>query len=325
MVKQAYYQGRPFWSGSVNLSDGQIEEVHGYAEAARADFHHTIYFSPEQIERMDTGECAFFFVNEQGSIEGDWRESLSPSLLQRIEEQISFEKPDQARREPLENHIYILSACDEWAGKDSMRIQGVTTDETMLYAMIAAKIKDGEMEYGGISGQAAYRLFQQDFKDKQVECNKLTYGLVQKYEDMQITEPISVADFPGVASAYEELIGGTAKLAMEKLGLSSRSLNFSEVEVRTDYGYACFLVPGFCDRDILEGSDPYQEMMEDAEETEVNVSVTTYSVGTGESESPDEEELKLIEQYREEIDEEYGIDQILSDFFSFEYEPEEEY
>lgn len=214
MAKQAYYQGRPFWSGSVNLSDGRIEEVHGYAEAACADFHHTLYFSPEQTEKMEAGECAFFFVNEHGSIEGDWRESLSPGLLQRIDEQISFEKPDQTR---------------------------------------------------------------------------------------------------------------TVKLAMEKLGLNSRSLNFSEVEVRTDYGYACFLVPGFCDRDVLEESDPYQELMEDAEDTEVNVSVATYSVGTGESESPDENELKLIEQYREEIYEEYGIDQILSDFFSFEYEPEEEY
>lgn len=65
--------------------------------------------------------------------------------------------------------------------------------------------------------------------------------------------------------------------------------------------------------------------MEEADETEVNVSVSAYSVGTGESESPDEDELKLIEQYEDEIGEEYGIDQFLSDFFSFEYEPEEEY
>lgn len=221
--------------------------------------------------------------------------------------------------------VFILSACDEWVGRDSMRIQGVTTDEIMLQAMLAAKIKTGDMEYSGLSGEAAYRLFQQDFKDEQVDYNKLTYGFVQTYRDMQLTEPVSMEEFPEAASVYEELTGAKAKQAMETLELNSRSLNFSEVEVRTDHDYACFLVPGFCDRDILEESDSYQEMMEDAEETEVNVSVATYSIGTGESESPDEKELKLIEQYREEIDAEYGIDQILSDFFSFEYEPEEEY
>ncbi|WP_324824871.1 hypothetical protein [Sinanaerobacter sp. ZZT-01] len=31
----------------------------------------------------------------------------------------------------MASNIYILSACDAWAGKDSMRILGVTTDETM--------------------------------------------------------------------------------------------------------------------------------------------------------------------------------------------------
>ncbi|WP_321021913.1 hypothetical protein, partial [Enterocloster bolteae] len=92
-----------------------------------------------------------------------------------------------------------------------------------------------------------------------------------------------------------------------------------------DHDYICFLVPGICDRDRLEESDQYQELMEDEDETEVNVSIAAYSVGTGESETPDKDELKLIEQYREEIDEKYGIDQILSDFISFEFEPEEEY
>ncbi|MGR5607244.1 hypothetical protein [Enterocloster clostridioformis] len=225
----------------------------------------------------------------------------------------------------MEQDIYILLSCDAWAGHDSMRIQGVTTDETMLHAMLAAKIKAGDMEYGGFSGEAAYRIFSQDFKNEEVDYKKLTYGFVQTYEDMQITEPVSMAQFPEASNAYEELTGVKAAQAMETLGLDSRSLNFSEVEVRTDHDYICFLVPGICDRDRLEESDQYQELMEDEDETEVNVSIAAYSVGTGESETPDEDELKLIEQYREEIDEKYGIDQILSDFISFEFEPEEEY
>ena len=224
----------------------------------------------------------------------------------------------------MAQEIYILSSCDAGAGRDSMRIQGVTTDKTMLHAMLAAKIKAGDMEYGGFSGEEAHRLFSSDFKNGQVDYNKLQYGFVQTCEDMQITEPVSMAGFPEAANAYEELTGTKAEQAMETLGLDSRSLIFSEVEVRTDYGYACFLVPGICDRDALEESDQYQEMMEDADETAVNVSVAAYSVGTGGCERADGDELKLIEQYREEIDEKYGIDQILSDFISFQFEPEEE-
>lgn len=225
----------------------------------------------------------------------------------------------------MAQEIYILLSCDAWTGYDSMRIQGVTTDKTMLYAMLVAKIKAGDMEYGGFSGEEAHRLFSSDFKNGQVDYNKLQYGFVQTCEDMQITEPVSMEGFPKAANAYEELTGAKAEQAMETLGLDSRSLIFSEVEVRTDYGYDSFLVPGICDRDALEESDQYQEMMEDADETVVNVSVAAYSVGTGESERADGDELKLIEQYREEIDERYGIDQILSDFISFQFEPEEEY
>lgn len=225
----------------------------------------------------------------------------------------------------MAQEIYILSSCDEWAGRDSIQIQGVTTDELMLYTMLAVKIKAGEMEYGGFSGKAAYHIFSQDYKNEKVDFNKLKYGFVQTYEDMQISELVSISGFLEVVDIYEELTGEKAKKDIETLELDNRSLNFSEVEVRTDYGYACFLVPGICDRDTLEESDSYQEMMEAADETAVNVSVAAYSVGTGESERPDEDELKLIEQYREEIDERYGIDLILSDFISFEFEPEEEY
>lgn len=225
----------------------------------------------------------------------------------------------------MAQEIYILSSCDAWARHDSMRIQGVTSDVTMLYAMLASKIKTGDMEYNGFSGEEAYRVFSCDFKKEEVDFNKLQYGFVQTFEDMQITEPVSMAECPEAANAYEELTGAKADQAMETLELDNRSLNFSEVEVRTDYGYACFLVPGICDRDTLEESDQYWELMEDADETVVNVSVEAYSTGIGESEWPDEDELKLIEQYREEIDEKYGMDQILSDFISFEFEPEQEY
>ena len=46
--------------------------------------------------------------------------------------------------------------------------------------MLAAKIKAGDMEYGGFSGEAAYQIFSQDFKKEEVDYKKLTYGFVQK-------------------------------------------------------------------------------------------------------------------------------------------------
>lgn len=223
----------------------------------------------------------------------------------------------------MASYIYILSACDAWAGRDSMRILGVTTDETMLYAMLAAKIKAGDMEYDG-SGEDSWRKFQRDFKNEEVNFNKLRFGFVQTYEDMQITEPISLAEFPEAGEAYEDITGAKAEAEMEKLGLDRRSLTYSVVEIHTDFGDTDFLMPGICDRNSLEENDHYREFMEDANDTEVDVSVYSYSLGTGESESPDEEELAIIEQYTDELDEEYGIDPIQSDSFSFEYEPEQE-
>ena len=275
MEKQALFNGVPFWSGSVNLLDGKIEEVHSYQEAQAADFHHSLYFSQAQIEKMAEEDCAFFWISEDGAIEGEWRETLGDSLILRLSEQITFqEKPNQNGRNDMAANIYILSTCDAWAGTDSMRVLGVTTDETMLYAMLAAKIKAGDMEYDG-SGEDAWRKFQKDFKNEEVNFNKLKYGFVQTYEDMQITEPISLAEFPEAGEAYEEITGTKAKAEMDKLGLDRRSL--------------------------------------------------TYSLGTGESEYPDEDELSIIEQYTDELDEEYGIDPIQSDFFSFEHEVEQEY
>lgn len=225
----------------------------------------------------------------------------------------------------MAENIYILSTCDEWASRDSMRIVGVTSDETMLHAMLAAKIKFGDMSYGGLEGVQAVKLFQQDFQKDEVDCNKLGYGFVQSYTDMQITEPLSMAVFPEAGAAYEELSGAKAKAELDKLGLDHRSLTYSVVEVRTDFGYECFLVPGICDRDSLESSDQFQEMMEDTTETDVNVSVYSYSVGTGESVYPDEDELAIIEKYADELDKEYGVDAIQSDFISFFFEAEQEY
>lgn len=186
MERQVLFNGAPFWSDSVNFFDGKIEEVHSYWEAQSADFHYTLYFSQAQIEKWRTASALFFWISEEGATEGEWRETLGDGLIRRILEQITFqEKTNQNRRNDMAANVYILSACDVWAGTDSMRILGVTTNETMLYTMLAAKIKAGDMEYDG-SGEDAWRKFQRDFKNEEVNFNKLKFGFVQAHEAIPI-------------------------------------------------------------------------------------------------------------------------------------------
>ena len=78
------YQGCIFWSSSVSLVDGRIEETHTLQEAQAADFHHTFYFSPEQASKIDDGECGFFWITEDGEVGAEWRESLGRDIICRI-------------------------------------------------------------------------------------------------------------------------------------------------------------------------------------------------------------------------------------------------
>lgn len=87
--KMGLYQGRIFWSGSASLVDGRIEETHTLQEAQAMDFHHVFYFSPEQVSKIDNGECGFFWITEDGEVEAEWRESLDRDIIGSIKEQIT--------------------------------------------------------------------------------------------------------------------------------------------------------------------------------------------------------------------------------------------
>lgn len=79
---------RIFWCGSVRASDGKIMEVHSFWEALRADFHTCFYFSEEQETKMDSGECVFFSVTQDGKVETDWLFPLKKGIISKIEKQI---------------------------------------------------------------------------------------------------------------------------------------------------------------------------------------------------------------------------------------------
>lgn len=86
----AEYEGRQIWSGSANAIDGVIEETHTFEEAEFADFHHSLYFSDEQIEKINDGDSVFFFISN-GEVETLWRDEEAPAwLVSKIRGQLKF-------------------------------------------------------------------------------------------------------------------------------------------------------------------------------------------------------------------------------------------
>ena len=82
--------GEEFWIGSVNVMNGEIEEVHTYEEARDKDFHHNLYFSPVQVEKFTEGECMIFWINADG-IQAEWTMGkASPDVVNKIKEQIKI-------------------------------------------------------------------------------------------------------------------------------------------------------------------------------------------------------------------------------------------
>ena len=65
------FNGKKCWCGSINTLDGIIEETHSYNKASSYDFHHSFYFTDTSIEKMDNGDCLFFYVDNNGSINLD--------------------------------------------------------------------------------------------------------------------------------------------------------------------------------------------------------------------------------------------------------------
>lgn len=94
------FKGKKAWSGAVNTLDGTIEEIHTYKQAKNADFHHSFYFSDEQLDKMSEGESCFFCVSANHTImidttnrfnsRGDEIELREDYLKDRIKEQIKF-------------------------------------------------------------------------------------------------------------------------------------------------------------------------------------------------------------------------------------------
>jgi len=79
---------KKFWIASVNIIDGEIEETHTYQKAADNDFHHSLYFSIDQLEKIENGECMIFWISEYGDIQ--YHEKIAENIIDKIKKQIKI-------------------------------------------------------------------------------------------------------------------------------------------------------------------------------------------------------------------------------------------
>lgn len=131
----AQFEGEPFWSGSVSLIDGVIEEVHSFEEAEAWDFHHSLYFSLEQQEKMDSDENAFFTVEKRkGKIEiNTWRDDIPDKIIRRIREQI---KPNiQSVDEDYQNAV-SRGVAEEPNTQYSVRTEAPPKETADIYKLM---------------------------------------------------------------------------------------------------------------------------------------------------------------------------------------------
>ena len=152
----ATFKGKSFWSGSVSLLDGVIEEVHTMEEAEAVDFHHSMYFSQAQVEKMENGENAFFWV-DKGVVNGNWRENMPQSIIDRIKEQITID-PKYSDRNPdsASNRSLLANALESVAENDIERSKlkqykekiSLIESEQKKLSEIRAKIKEASFAKG---------------------------------------------------------------------------------------------------------------------------------------------------------------------------------
>lgn len=84
--------------------------------------------------------------------------------------------------------IFIVSACDAWQSKDSVRLMLVTTSVRRLKSFIAKQIEDEVFEYGSddrLSSKKQAALFRKDFEteERRTINDQLRFGFYDYVHD----------------------------------------------------------------------------------------------------------------------------------------------
>jgi len=205
-----------------------------------------------------------------------------------------------------------------------MKFIAATTDRDTLTVLIAKEIMECSMSYDGKIGFEGFTDFKRDCQNKEVNFDKLAYGFIQTTANALYSEPETMpVNHEKILRLLEQ---DENAVTMDSLNLDNRSLIFSFVQLNAGCEYVEYHTAGIPDKYDIEdtaGFQTYTETLDD--DTDISVSVRSFSVGTGESEHPSEDELEFISRHIDELDKKYGVDCIQSDNFSHYYEPEEEY
>lgn len=76
------------------------------------------------------------------------------------------------------NTIYLLFSCDAWKTKDYMRLLMATTILETVTGVICEKLRQGDMEYRGLTGDAAVEAY-----TTEPNAHDLKYGYLESVGD----------------------------------------------------------------------------------------------------------------------------------------------
>lgn len=312
-IRQTIFDRNGVWIGSANVQTGKIEETHSFAEAEKADFRTSFYFSEEQEDKCGREECIFFWLEDGGVIqlsENKLGESREKELIEKIREQL--EQKDDTKglvlrntigygngeeQDRQEKQIFILYTCNEWKETSSMRAAGATSDINVLCAMVGSKIKAGEMLYRSDNRDESWECFKQDHQRNKVMLDCLVYGYIETMTDLSLSDPELAEEFEEALSVNEALQRSRTEELLRPLALDRQRLVFSIVDMQSDCGCERVFLPGYGTEESLKQSEGFRYFTEDDGYMDIHVDVSSYIVGTGEVREADWNQTQIIEAY----------------------------
>ena len=212
--------------------------------------------------------------------------------------------------------VYVLFTCNQWKEYSSMRIAGATTRQEVLYAMIASRIKAGEMLYRSENPGESWEQFRRDYAEGNVMLEFLTYGYVEEYTDKYFSDPELTAEFPNILPLWESLEKERVFESLRPLRLQERCMVFSIAELRSEAGYQMIYLPGWGTEETLRQSAEYREYTAQDDVLDIHVDVGTYKIGRGDEVLADEQQTALIQRYFDRIPKLHEADLCASDCYT---------
>jgi len=80
--------------------------------------------------------------------------------------------------------IFILYSCNQWKEHGSMRFLAASTEIKDIHKLVRAEIREGNMNYKGLSKRTGSKCFGADFQNNDIDLNLLEYGYITINENL---------------------------------------------------------------------------------------------------------------------------------------------